>query len=183
MILLNFGWMVDLAMSIFEFLTKFLIFWHPWHPWVCIRSICWKWNLKQIEEIPPSVEVAFKHHILYIFSGFFYNSKKLRIFFNINKYYSSLFKLQTYQITEWYTKDISIINWSQLPQEFYPQFYQNSNRNSAQCPRLWRITMIYKHIEGIWKLVNSEQTFLIQTKPKLLWTTSEPTKIGHIFRK
>ena len=30
--------MVDLAMSIFEFLTKFLIFWHPWHPWVCIRS-------------------------------------------------------------------------------------------------------------------------------------------------
>ena len=30
--------MVDLAMSIFEFLTKFLIFRHPWHPWVCIRS-------------------------------------------------------------------------------------------------------------------------------------------------
>ena len=30
--------MVDLAMSIFEFLTKFLVFWHPWHPWVCIRS-------------------------------------------------------------------------------------------------------------------------------------------------
>ena len=30
--------MVDLAMSIFVFLTKFLIFWHPWHPWVCIRS-------------------------------------------------------------------------------------------------------------------------------------------------
>ena len=27
--------MVDLAMSIFEFLTKFLVFWHPW---VCIRS-------------------------------------------------------------------------------------------------------------------------------------------------
>ena len=38
LILLNFGWMVDLAMSIFEFLNKFLIFWHPWHPWVCIRS-------------------------------------------------------------------------------------------------------------------------------------------------
>ena len=38
MILLNFGWMVDLAMSIFEFLTKFLVIWHPWHPWVCIRS-------------------------------------------------------------------------------------------------------------------------------------------------
>ena len=35
LILLNFGWMVDLAMSIFEFLTKFLIFRHPW---VCIRS-------------------------------------------------------------------------------------------------------------------------------------------------
>ena len=30
--------MVDLAMSIFEFLNEFLIFWHPWHPWVCIRS-------------------------------------------------------------------------------------------------------------------------------------------------
>ena len=38
MILLNFGWMVDLAMSIFEVLTKFLVFWHPLHPWVCIRS-------------------------------------------------------------------------------------------------------------------------------------------------
>ena len=38
LIFLNFGWMVDLAMSIFEFLTKFLTFWHPWHPWVCIRS-------------------------------------------------------------------------------------------------------------------------------------------------
>ena len=47
--------MVDLAMSIFEFLTKFLVFWHPWHPWVCIRSVCWKWSLKQIEAIPPSV--------------------------------------------------------------------------------------------------------------------------------
>ena len=50
MILLNFGWMVDLAMSIFEFLTKFLIFWHPWHPWVCIRS-----DLKQIWAIPHTV--------------------------------------------------------------------------------------------------------------------------------
>ena len=38
LISLNFNWMVDLAMSIFEFLTKFLIFRHPWHPWVCIRS-------------------------------------------------------------------------------------------------------------------------------------------------
>ena len=35
LILLNFGWMVDLAMSIFEFITKFLVFWHPW---VCIHS-------------------------------------------------------------------------------------------------------------------------------------------------
>ena len=55
MILLKFDWMVDLAMSIFEFLTKFLIFWHSWHPWVCIRSVGWKWNLKQIKAIPPSV--------------------------------------------------------------------------------------------------------------------------------
>ena len=30
--------MVNLAMSIFEFLTKFLVIWHPKHPWVCIRS-------------------------------------------------------------------------------------------------------------------------------------------------
>ena len=51
LILFNFGWMVDLAMSIFEFLTKFLIFWHPWHPWMCIRS-----DLKQIWAIlPPTV--------------------------------------------------------------------------------------------------------------------------------
>ena len=27
--------MVNLAMSNFEFLTKYLVFWHPW---VCIRS-------------------------------------------------------------------------------------------------------------------------------------------------
>ena len=54
--------MVDLAMSIFQFLTKFVIFWHPWHPWVCVRSVyrwaVWKWNLKQIEAIPPSVRMA-----------------------------------------------------------------------------------------------------------------------------
>ena len=55
LILHNFGWMVDLAMSIFEFHTKFLIFWHHWDLWICIRSVCWKWNLKQIEAIPPSV--------------------------------------------------------------------------------------------------------------------------------
>ena len=42
--------MVDLAMSIFEMLTKFLVLWHPWHPWVCIRS-----DLKQIWAIPPTV--------------------------------------------------------------------------------------------------------------------------------
>ena len=38
LIFLNYGWMVDLAMSIFNFLAKFLVFWHPWHPWVCIHS-------------------------------------------------------------------------------------------------------------------------------------------------
>ena len=36
--------MVGLAMSIFEYLTKFLVIWHPWHPWVCIRS-----DLKPLE--------------------------------------------------------------------------------------------------------------------------------------
>ena len=40
----------------FEFPWNFLFFWHPWHPWVCIRSVCWKWNLKQIEAVPPSVK-------------------------------------------------------------------------------------------------------------------------------
>ena len=49
-ILLNFGWMFELAMSIFEFHNKFLIFLHPW---VCIRS-----DLKQILAIPPTVAVA-----------------------------------------------------------------------------------------------------------------------------
>ena len=48
-ILLNFGWMVDLAMSIFVFLTKFLIFWHPRHPRVCICS-----NLKPLFETEMS---------------------------------------------------------------------------------------------------------------------------------
>ena len=46
--------MVDLAMSIFEFLTKFLVFWHPWHPWVCIRSD-FETTVKQIWAIPPTV--------------------------------------------------------------------------------------------------------------------------------
>ena len=52
--------MVDLAMSIFEFLTKILVFWHPW---VCIRSVCSKWNLKQIEAIPPSVKLKIPSEI------------------------------------------------------------------------------------------------------------------------
>ena len=58
LILRNFGWMVDLAMSIFVFLTKFLIFWHPWHPWVCIRSDL-KPLLKQIVVIPPTVSRSY----------------------------------------------------------------------------------------------------------------------------
>ena len=51
MILLIFGSMVDLAMNIFECLSKFLVFWHPWHPWVCVRS-----DLKQICAIPPTLQ-------------------------------------------------------------------------------------------------------------------------------
>ena len=65
-ILLNFGWMVDLAMIIFEFLTKFLVLWHPWHPWVYIRSVCWKCNLKQIEAIPPSVQRPLRDVFFYV---------------------------------------------------------------------------------------------------------------------
>ena len=55
LILLNDGWMVDLAMGSFGFLTIFLIFWYPWDPWKWILSVCSKWNLKQIEAIPPSL--------------------------------------------------------------------------------------------------------------------------------
>ena len=62
MILLNFGWMVDLAMSIFVFLTKFLIFWHPWHLWVCIRSDL-NHCLKQIFAIPPTVYIKLMKQI------------------------------------------------------------------------------------------------------------------------
>ena len=40
--------MVDLTMSIFEFLTFFLIFWHPW---VCVRS-----DLKQIWALPSAMQ-------------------------------------------------------------------------------------------------------------------------------
>ena len=65
LILLNFGWMVDLAISIFEFLIKFLIFWHPWDLWICIRSVCWKWNLKQIKAIPPSVTCQKQYYNLW----------------------------------------------------------------------------------------------------------------------
>ena len=65
LILFNFGWMVDLAMSIFEFLTKFLIFWHP----------CWKWNLKR---------ATFSIYILATISKFC--PKTLRHFCLLNQY-------------------------------------------------------------------------------------------------
>ena len=48
--------MVNLAMSMFKFLTKLLVFWHSWHPWVCVRS-----DLKQIWAIPPTVETPQLH--------------------------------------------------------------------------------------------------------------------------
>ena len=41
-------------MGSFRFLTIFLIFWHPKDPWICIRSVWWKWNLKQIEAMPSN---------------------------------------------------------------------------------------------------------------------------------
>ena len=59
LILLNFRWMVDLAMCIFEFLTKFLVFWHPWHPWVGS-------DLKQIWDIPPTKLIIFIRSLFYI---------------------------------------------------------------------------------------------------------------------
>jgi hypothetical protein len=50
LILLNFGWMVDLGMSIFEFLTKFLILWPPWHPWVTVVLRC-RWEKKNVHGV------------------------------------------------------------------------------------------------------------------------------------
>ena len=47
--------MVDLEKSIFEFLRKILIIWHPWHLWICVYS-----DLKQIEAIPPRVMATIK---------------------------------------------------------------------------------------------------------------------------
>ena len=41
----------------------------------------------------------------------------------------------------------------------------------VECPRLWRIAMIYWHIEGIRKWVNSEQIFFWY---QLLQTTYDP---------
>ena len=61
LILLNDGWMVDLAMGSFGFITIFLIFWHPWDPWICIRSVCWKFNwnrFKQLLESSPAVHLV-----------------------------------------------------------------------------------------------------------------------------
>ena len=58
MILLNDGWMVDLAMGSFGFITVFLIFWHSLDPWICICCACWKQNLKQIEAIPHCVSLT-----------------------------------------------------------------------------------------------------------------------------
>ena len=44
-------------------------------------------------------------------------------------------------------------------------------RQWLEYPRLWRITMIYQHIEGIYKWVNSAPIFVWY---KLLRTTSGP---------
>ena len=41
----------------------------------------------------------------------------------------------------------------------------------VECVRLWRIAMIYWHIEGIRKWVNSEQIFLIPTTSDYLWSS------------
>ena len=43
------------------------------------------------------------------------------------------------------------------------------DRYLVECPRLWRITMIYYHIEGICKWVNSEQ--IIPTASNYLWSS------------
>ena len=70
--------MVDLAMSIFEFLTKFVIFWHRWHPWVCVRS-----DLKQIWAIPPTVqEFAARYAVIWVVPNLtFENDKQVQVQF------------------------------------------------------------------------------------------------------
>ena len=68
LILLNDGWMVNLAMGSFGYITVFLIFWHSLDPWICICSACWKQNLKQIEAIPHSVSLT----RMQCYQGFYY---------------------------------------------------------------------------------------------------------------
>ena len=68
--------MVDLAMSIFEILTNFLVLWHPWHPSVCIRS-----DLKQIWAIPPTVHFnQWLSHLVLI------KESKLKVEFKTSKW-------------------------------------------------------------------------------------------------
>ena len=59
LISLNYGWMVDLAKSIFEYLTRFLVCWNPWHPWVCIHS-----DLKQLFET-DMCDSSYYEHVSY----------------------------------------------------------------------------------------------------------------------
>ena len=70
-------WMVNLAMGSLRFLSIFLIFWHSWDPWICIHSVCWKWNLKQIEAIHSSLFFLANFHALSLF-------KTLHLFFLTN---------------------------------------------------------------------------------------------------
>ena len=64
LVLVNFGRMVDLAMSIFEFLTKFLIFWHPWHPTEVRRAPLIHLKKKKIQKGFQYIKISQRTQIL-----------------------------------------------------------------------------------------------------------------------
>ena len=61
--------MVDLAMSIFEVLTNFLVFWHPGHPRVCIHS-----DLKPLFE----TDMSDSSYCVINYKNFRYNSDDIQ---------------------------------------------------------------------------------------------------------
>ena len=56
-------------MSIFEFLTKFMVFWHPWPPWVCIGS-----DLKPLFE----TDMSDSSYCVINYKNFRYNSDDIQ---------------------------------------------------------------------------------------------------------
>ena len=114
MILLNFCWMVNLAMCICEFLTKFLVIWHPWHPWVCICS-----DLKPLEtDIKDSSYCEI--YILELYNNN-YTSKKclLLSFYQKNLAFNNL--QQFYSLKDQRNKIETFLSESNAGRQFHTQ--------------------------------------------------------------